>query len=805
MIRPRWKKVLSDIWGNRTRSLLVTASIMVGLLAIGIIATMYFVLTDQLRNGYAATNPANIFMNTSLYEKGYLDHLNRLDGVKLAEGSRVTSVRLQSEPGKWIAIKLKSEPDFADMQIGKIDLVDGVWPPDDRQIVIEKSKLSNTNAGLGDLVTIETPSGKTRQVQIVGIVNDQSIGADEAGSGGFFTAPVQGYVTPATLEWLEQPMPYALNTVLVTVTGDSQDASRRIDIAQEITDDLKKENINVRSTNTRSTFEHPGAALVQAISSMLFVLGLLVVFLSGFLITNTLQALLDQQMAQIGIMKTVGARRMQVISIYMAMILIFGMLAFAIAVPLANLVAYSLMDILALKLNTVISSRHLVPQVLVIQALLAVLVPQVAAFLPIWQGSRLSVKDALSGSARNNPISTGWLDSQLAKIRALSRPIRISLRNVFRRKGRLILTLITLTMGGAVFISTFNVRVSMNQYVSQITHYFRADVNLTLARPYYTNEILHTLSDIPGISQVEGWATARSELVRADGSAGDSVGLLAPPAGSTLVKPVMIEGRWIEPGDQNAITLNDLFLSNFPQLQVGDTIKLNINGDEKDFVIVGFFRLAGKVSGYLAYTSYDYLSQLINQPNQALSYRIAGDPGGMTPDQQAALAKTVEARLRAKNIDIADLSTGSSTSQTATDGFNILVGFLLFLAGLTALVGSIGLTGTMSMNVMERTREIGVMRAIGASNNILMKMVIVEGTLIGLLSWLFSCILAFPISKLMGDSINLALFDAPSHFALTPTGFLLWLGAVILLSVLASVMPARNASRLTIREVLAYE
>ena len=177
----------------------------------------------------------------------------------------------------------------------------------------------------------------------------------------------------------------------------------------------------------------------------------------------------------------------------------------------------------------------------------------------------------------------------------------------------------------------------------------------------------------------------------------------------------------------------------------------------------------------------------------------------MTSDQQAALAKAVEARLRQYNVDIADISTGSSIGQTATDGFNVLVGFLLFLAGLTALVGSIGLTGTMSMNVLERTREIGVMRAIGASDNMLMKMVIVEGSLIGLLSWLFSCLLAFPISKLMSDSVNQAIFGAPSNFALTPTGFLLWLGVVILLSVLASLMPARNASRLTIREVLAYE
>jgi putative ABC transport system permease protein len=120
-------------------------------------------------------------------------------------------------------------------------------------------------------------------------------------------------------------------------------------------------------------------------------------------------------------------------------------------------------------------------------------------------------------------------------------------------------------------------------------------------------------------------------------------------------------------------------------------------------------------------------------------------------------------------------------------------------------VGSIGLAGTMSMNVMERTREIGVMRAIGASDRILLRMVLVEGMIIGLASWVLGSLLAFPISKLMSDTISQALFDAPSDFGFTLTGFLIWLGAVLVLSVIASFLPARTATRLTIREVLAYE
>jgi putative ABC transport system permease protein len=83
--------------------------------------------------------------------------------------------------------------------------------------------------------------------------------------------------------------------------------------------------------------------------------------------------------------------------------------------------------------------------------------------------------------------------------------------------------------------------------------------------------------------------------------------------------------------------------------------------------------------------------------------------------------------------------------------------------------------------------------------------VIVEGLLIGMISWLLGSLLAFPISTLLSNSISLALFDAPSDFGFTPLGFLLWLAAAFVLSILASVLPAGNAARLTIREVLAYE
>ena len=127
------------------------------------------------------------------------------------------------------------------------------------------------------------------------------------------------------------------------------------------------------------------------------------------------------------------------------------------------------------------------------------------------------------------------------------------------------------------------------------------------------------------------------------------------------------------------------------------------------------------------------------------------------------------------------------------------------MALLKAVVGAMGLTGTMGMNVLERTREIGIMRAVGATDSEIMRMVIVEGIVIGLISWVMGLVVSIPITYGLSLIVSLAVFETPIAVVFTPVGYLIWLGLVIVLSVLASVLPARNAARLTIREVLAYE
>jgi putative ABC transport system permease protein len=175
------------------------------------------------------------------------------------------------------------------------------------------------------------------------------------------------------------------------------------------------------------------------------------------------------------------------------------------------------------------------------------------------------------------------------------------------------------------------------------------------------------------------------------------------------------------------------------------------------------------------------------------------------PASQAAAAKALEEHLKAVGMEVNYRQTSSEERTQIIGRFEVLIVFLLIMAVLLAVVGAIGLTGTMSLNVLERTREIGVMRAIGASDGSVFQIVVVEGLLIGVISWCFGALLAYPLGKLLSDAIGNITMKTAMDYAFSVNGMVGWLVIASVLAVVASLLPARNASRVSVRDVLAYE
>jgi putative ABC transport system permease protein len=795
MIRPRWRKVLSDLWDNKLRTLLVVASIAVGVFSIGMIAGAYEIISHDMGASYASANPANIDMRTSLFDLNLLDSIGNLEGVKQAEGRHFFSVRTRLPGGEWTNLDLVGINGFTTSKVNLLLPLAGSPVPADKQVILEHKALNDLAVKVGDELEFQLPNGKVKSMTVVGIVQDQTTGA------GDFLAPPLGYVTLDTLPWLGQAMDY--NRLLVTVDGNSNDTGHIRAVSTLVSNKIENSGGQVYRTELNQTNEHPMASTVKAILGILGALGFLIVFLSSSLIANTLNSLLTQHLPHIGVMKLIGARSQQIFSMYIVLILSFGLIALLIALPTGGQAAYALSQLIASKMNFNLQGYRIVPLAYLLQITVALLVPLAAGFIPVNNGSKVKVQTAINGNGMSmDKNSFSWLKRLGGRVSWISRPILISLRNTFRRKRRLLLTLLTLTIGGAIFIAVFNVQRSLDDYISQIGNYFLADVSLSFDRPYRVDEINQVVMRIPHVQQVEGWSYVAADIIRPDGIVASNMNILAPPADSKLIKPIMLEGRWLMAGDKKAITVSEAMWSDFPNLKPGDQLTLKINGQEDLWTVVGIFRFISR-DEIIAYSTYDTISELLNLPNQSFSYRIVTDEHTIAFQQQ--MSATIDNTLRDLGYHVSETQAGLATLETASESLSILINFLLIMALLTASVGSIGLTGTMGMNVLERTREIGVMRAIGATDGQIMKTVMIEGIIIGLISWLLGVIFSFPITVLLSRIISLAIFNSPSQFVLNPLGFFIWLGLVLVLSALASVLPAHNAARLTIREVLAYE
>jgi putative ABC transport system permease protein len=279
--------------------------------------------------------------------------------------------------------------------------------------------------------------------------------------------------------------------------------------------------------------------------------------------------------------------------------------------------------------------------------------------------------------------------------------------------------------------------------------------------------------------------------------------IYAPPSDSTLIQPVLTSGRWLLPEDEVGIVVCNQLIRRHPDVSVGDEIVTLIRGRERIWRVVGICQMPGDVEPGFAYTNYAALARVLGEVGRAADFRVV--TVSQDAETHAQVAQALERHARQAGIPVLSITTGSELRAQQAFGIDIFVAFMLMLAGLIALVGGLGLAGTMSMNVIERTREIGVMRAIGASDGAIRQLVTIEGLTIGALSWLLGAVLAVPVSRLFNNGVGTVFLSVPLASVFSFDGFLIWLAGAMILSALASLLPARSASRLTIREVLAYE
>jgi putative ABC transport system permease protein len=271
-----------------------------------------------------------------------------------------------------------------------------------------------------------------------------------------------------------------------------------------------------------------------------------------------------------------------------------------------------------------------------------------------------------------------------------------------------------------------------------------------------------------------------------------------------LLDPPIISGRKLKPGDKNALLVSPGLLANETDIQLGSRVDIKIEGQEQPYTIVGVMNMMGNSTiGYFSLIDYEAYTRHVREPNRANAIILTLDEEDM--ESQQRILSQVEQRYDRANIKVVSSFLISEERVEINGAFSVLVALLMVMTLVLATVGGLGLMGTMSLNVIERTREIGVMRAYGASSRAVFRIVVIEGLLIGLLSWILSIIVSLPLSNLLAYTIGLTFMDHPLTPSYSLSGIGIWFLMVILISIIASLFPALRAVRLTVTEVLAYE
>jgi len=795
----RWKKVWMDFWSNKTRTFIMVLTIVAGVFAVGFNQNLGLLMNRDMDADFLSANPSEATLYISPIDDDMVAIAQGVEGVGAVEGRSDVFVQLVQPDGKKVPMQvdgLKS-PDTVNVNILKPNNpADNYLPAlEDKEILLDRTA-NSFGYQPGDIITVEMSGGKTRQLRVAGYVHD--VTSIPYGMSGQAT----GFVNLDTLEWLGGSSTH-YSRLLISVAEKPTDQGHVSNVTQAVADRMEKGGATIYFILIFNPGHHFAWETTQGVIVVLGVLSWLTVFLSGFLIINTIVSLMTQHVKQIGIMKAIGGETRQLMAMYIVLILSFGSAAFLVSVPLAALAAKTVLTGMGSYLNFDIGPFTIFPQVVIQQAIVAFVVPLLAALVPMLNTVRITVREALSDYGLGREEKQKPAKTIVRGLGFLSRPVRISMRNVFRRKGRLILTLSTLILGGAIFIAVMNLFDTFDKTMEDVEKYFLADINVSFNRAYRYDEVAALTMSVPGVKSAEGWMILNGEIVSADGETANELALVAPPSDSKLIDPILTDGRWVMPGDENAVVVGNHLLSVRPDLKVGDWITIRINDKESEWHIVGIYRIPGNVIPPLVYVNYEYLSQLVNAPGEVYSLRIITD----RHDQASVepIAKQLQEVYDANGIQIGYVQMASEWRAQQTSQTDVLVYFMLVMAILTAIVGGLGLMGTMSINTLERTREIGVMRAVGASNMDIQMIVLVEGLTIGMISWAISLLISIPITSILTYGVGVAIFKAPLGFTFGVDGIVTWLLGTLIIAALASALPARRASRLTVRDTLAYE
>ena len=783
-MRALTRKVFKDTTHHKLRSVLTILGIAIGILGLTAInlasgqfksSFEYSVNTTAQPDIQVFTAPTNASLATTLQHQANVQ-------VVQPEGYINTRWDITS---RRLPFRIIGVVDFQHVQVNKFQLVEGNLPGPG-QIALEYSDKALEEVQVGQQINVLV-NGSYRMVTISGFVRTQGLAAASIVGRG------QGYMHEIDVESLFNMS--GVNAFMIRLTNPDLGAST----ARQLSQVLNSQHVLVFAVNVGQ--DTSVSSLANGIFAVMDGLSLIAILLSICLLLGTIMSLVTEQIRYIGTMKAIGATRGRLIRHYLAIVAIYAITGTLLGLVLGTLGGYELAKYLGTLVGIPIGSLQISAGLVVEGLLVGIGVPLLAALIPTYAGTRITVSQALNSYGVESDGGQGkrglWTRVTGGVAGRFPQTVLFGMRGLFRKRTRAILTLLTLTVSGAAFLAVQTTSYSFDSFLSQVFTTYHYDVLVSTSDPQPLSKFLQLLQPVAGVGRIEPlsqdtipthWGNATLTGVQID---------------TQLYQKQLVSGRWFTANDQNSVIISQDAAAK-SGLKVGDSITLDGALNSATWRIIGIARDYSGVGPGALGTLIAPIGQVDTFFHLPTSYTefVMVQSTSHAPGAVDDLANRLDNTLSASGL-LPDITTAQQQISQNQSTYQIIYTLLDVVALIIALVGAIGLSNTLAMSVLERRREIGILRSMGATSRKVAQVFWTEGLTLGALAWVLAVIIGLPAAYFFVTVQGHLLVPMP--FAFSPLSLLYMLVFTLILASLASVGPVFGSTRLKIAQVLRYE
>lgn len=784
----QWRKIVGDFRQHRLEICLLGLVLVLGTAGVVAALNARAILGREIAASYKRSNSPDIVLWFDKVDTPLLDQIRLRSGVAAVDARRTAFTRAAAKSGEWFTMRLTVVRDFSDQHLSLLHQHGGTSPASVDGILIEQSGRTLLEKNPGDELQVRTPEGDVVAVRVLGFVHDTAVAPSTQ------DRVIYGYVTQGAAALLGQSPNLDQLLVRMKERGSSADATEAADALSEW---LTRQNKPPLRADVMAN-AHPHAALMSTMLRVLEVLAAIAFICSAALAAYMTSLWIKRQVRQVGLMKAIGARSSQLAVQYLALFAPILLVAVGLALPIGAQVGRWVVKYYETSLNIDITDWSVTGLALK-EVIFALGIPFLAMAVPIVRGARMSARKAIQDPGIVAPIGRIGSTARLIMIPG-SRRLTFALRNTFRRPGRLAVTLLALSAGGALLLTAYNTYDSLMRVVDVSLAHQSHDVEVQLQRPISPAQLEAVARSVPDVEIAEAFRRASTNIVAGNGSATISEGhrflLCGYPTNTRLMKFPLQEGRWPRADESDAVVVNRLVQNATPGLRLGSEITLNFRERRTTVRVVGLVEEIGTPTIYAAFPTFEAVTGL-GDASSVLRVKTAAR-------REQTVANALDQALLDAHLAPSLLSTRSEFRIALDEHFSVVTTVMKMIALGAALIGAISLIASVSLSILERAREIGVIRALGATRRAVLVIFLVEGSAVALLSALLSVAGSIYFAQALNNLASRELLHVavPLYMSRVGLGVLFSGGLLLVLGVYLSVA---RIMRMSVREALSYE